>query len=299
MLKHIKNIKSHTRDGIANIWFTPIDRYYTRTTYQDIQPGLAKTFPLHLDFVVEEHCFEKYYRRRESSEVFSIELVLKGSMYFVQEGKKYHVMAGSVFLVHHGHNNEYTTGPEGYCHRLACIFDGHELNGLLNTTKLIEHDVIKLDNLEAVKTTMQKCFNELKEKESGFRRRASILGYKLLLELEENLQYISTPDLLRRAVNLMETHLSQQLSLKKIAEALNSTPISLNRIFQQHLKISPINYLINLKMEVAKSLLINTNMQIQEVAQNAGYSSALYFTSEFKKRMGMSPREFRKKKAQA
>jgi AraC-like DNA-binding protein len=294
MLKHIKNIKSHSKDGVSNIWFTPINQYYTRTLYSDIQPELTKTFPLHLDFVNNEHCFEKYYRRRETSGVFSIELVLKGSMHFVQNEKKHRVMAGSVFLIHYDHDSEFATGPEGHCHRLACSFGGHELNGLLHTTRLIEHDVIKLNNWKIVKETMYECFEEFKKKKTGFRRRTSILCYKLLLELEENLEQINTPDLLLRAVDLMEHHISQQLSLKKIAQALHSAPTSLNRVFQQHFNISPINYFINLKMEAAKSLLTNTNMQIQEVAQNTGYSNSLYFSSEFKKRIGMSPREFRK-----
>ena len=86
----------------------------------------------------------------------------------------------------------------------------------------------------------------------------------------------------------------EHLSLKKLAKALNSAPTSLNRVFQQHFNTSPINYFISLRIEAAKSLLINTNMQIQEIAQNTGYSNALYFSSEFKKRTGMSLREFRR-----
>lgn len=298
MLKHIKNIKSSSIDGVSQIWHTPMNQYYVREIYHDIQPELVKTLPLRLDFVNEEHCFEKYYRRREASEVFAIELILKGSMHFVQNGKKYRAMAGSVVLIHHGQNNEFATGSEGHCHRLACCFSGHDLNGLLHTTRLIKYDVIKLNNLETVENTMRECFNELKDKKTGFRRRASILGYKLLLELEENLEQINTPDLLLRAVDLMEHHLSQQLTLKKLAEVLHSAPTSLNRVFQQHFKISPINYFIGLKIEAAKSLLTNTNMQIQEIAQNTGYSNALYFSSEFKKRTGISPRNFRKQEGQ-
>ena len=294
MLKHVNNIKSFSLDGVSRMWHSPINQYYRRINYKELQPELTKSLPLRLDFVIDEHCFEKYYRRRESSEVFAVELVLEGSMLFVQNGKKYRAGAGSVFFVHQGQDNEFTTGPEKHCHRLACSFSGHELNGLLHTTRLIEHDVIKLNNFEAVKKTMRECFEELKGKKTGFRRRASILGYKLLLELEENLEQINTPDLLLRAVDLMEHHISQQLTLKKLAEALHSAPTSLNRVFQQHFNTSPINYFIGLKIEAAKSLLTNTNMQIQEIADNTGYSNSLYFSSEFKKRTGMSPREFRK-----
>jgi len=75
--------------------------------------------------------------------------------------------------------------------------------------------VIKLNNYEVVKKTMRECFYELKDKNVGFRSRPSILCYKLLLELAQNLEQIHTPDLLLRAMDLMEHHLSQQLSLKK------------------------------------------------------------------------------------
>jgi len=295
MLESIKDIKSHSVDGVSQLWFTPENQYYTREIYSSLQPELNRRFPLYIISTNDEHCFKNYYRRRESSEVFSIELVLEGSMKFVQNDKKYHVTSGNVFFVHHGQNNEFSTGPEGHCHRFACLMGGHDLNALLYTTKLIEHDVIKLNNLEVVKRIMCECFNELKEKKAGFRSRASILCYVLLLELSKNLEHMHIPDLLLRAMDLMEHHLSQQLSLKKIAKILNTTPISLSRVFQQYLKNSPINYFINLKMEAAKSLLQNTNMQTQKIAENTGYSNGFYFSSEFKKRIGMSPREFRKK----
>ena len=294
MLKHIKNIESHSCDGISHLWFTPIDQYYTREDYGDIQVGLSDTLPLHLLWVNDEHCFDKYYRRRKASEVFAVELILKGSMYFIQNKKKYRAKPGSVVLIHRDQDNEFATGPEKYCHRLACVWDGQELNSLLHVTKLIEHDVIKLNNQPTIERTMRECFDELKAKKTGFRRRASILGYRLLLELEENLEHKQIPGLLLQAINLMNGHLSQPLSLKKMAEILKITPISLNRMFQRHFNCSPVNYFINLKLEAAKSFLRNTNMQIQEIAENIGYSSAVYFTAEFKKRTGISPREFRK-----
>ncbi len=295
MLKHNKTILSHTMDGVSHLWFTPENQYYTRTLIHDMQPEMAKTFPLRVDFVNDEHCFEKYYRHREYSEVFAVELVLKGSMNLIQSNTRYHVPAGNVFLIHHDRETEYTTGPEGYCHRLACCISGHDLNSLLLTTRLIECNVIKLKNADIVESTMRKCFNEFEEKATGFRRRASILAYKLLLELEENVEEANTPDLLLRAVDLMEHHLSQKLSLKKMAEALNSAPTSLNRVFQAHFNTSPINYFIDLRIKAAKSLLINTKLQIQEVAYRTGYSDSLYFSAEFKKKVGVSPSKFRKK----
>jgi two-component system response regulator YesN len=88
--------------------------------------------------------------------------------------------------------------------------------------------------------------------------------------------------------------LSKTLSLSELAALLGSSRSSLARTFAQYLNETPINYFIRLKMDAAKSLLQNTNMQIQEIADYVGYNNSLYFSSEFKKRVGKSPREYRK-----
>ena len=140
---------------------------------------------------------------------------------------------------------------------------------------------------------MRKCFQEFKERRPQFRHRGSLLAYELLLELSRNIRRQSGSLLVSRAVELMEHHLSQPLSLKKLASQLGTSPTSLHREFQNTLQTSPINYFLHLKMETAKSLLRNTNLQIQEIAASLGYENALYFSSEFKKRVGLSPRHFK------
>lgn len=297
MLKHEKNLKQRQIDGVGKIWHTPYKKYYNRKIYIDNQLELAGNLPVYLVFVNEEHCFSKYYRRRESSEVFSIELVLEGSMFYVQNGTKYHVKAGSVFLVHQDQDNEFSTGPEGHCYRLACIMAGNELNNILHTTKLIEQDVVELDNFGRVLEIMRTCYDLFRDKNDGFRQKASVLSYNLLIEIAANIKKNQLPEMLLRAVSLMEHHLSKTLTLKELSRILGTSPASLNRIFQKHFGTSPINYFIELKMKSAKSLLKNTDMRVKEIACRTGYHDALYFSSEFSKRIGVSPREFRQNKA--
>lgn len=57
-------------DGVSKIWFSPHHQYYHRNIYKDIQPELTANLPLRLDFINDEYCFEKYYRRRQASELF-------------------------------------------------------------------------------------------------------------------------------------------------------------------------------------------------------------------------------------
>jgi AraC-like DNA-binding protein len=285
-------------DGISTNWRTPNTQDYTREYYRDSQPEMAGDLPVWVDFVNEERCFEGYYRRREHSGVFAIELVLEGSMLFVQDGRKYRIMPGEVFLVHLDRDSEYTTGPEKKCHRLACSLTGKNLNALLHTTRLIECNVIKLQPDSQAEFIMRACQEEFKQMRPKFRRRVSGYAYQLLLDLSTSLQHSPGSELLERATEIMEHHLSQRLTLKRLAKLLGSSPSSLNRTFQGRFQESPINYFIRLKIEAAKSLLINTGLQVQEISRRVGYEDSLYFSNVFKKRVGQSPRNYRREQQQ-
>lgn len=294
----MKERKSHiivdSYDGLSKNWHTPFNKYLIRDFYGSYEHVPDNNLPLQILFVHEEHCFDKYYRKRENSEVFSIELVLEGSMVFFQDGKKYRVMPGEIYFVHLDRENEVSLGPEKTCHRLACCLTGKSLNNILHSTSLFERDVLKLQNPEKIESLMRKCLEEFKEMRPNYRLRAAAVSFELLLELSQNMNQTDSTGLIARAVEIMEHHLSRRLSLKQLANILGSSAPSLSRIFQKNLQESPINYFIHLKMEAAKSMLANTNLQIQEIAHRVGYENPLYFSTEFRKRTGQSPRQYRK-----
>ncbi len=289
-----RNLSAVSFDGVSRLWRSNSKNDFVREWYSDAQPAADVHLPLLVNVAHEEHCRGEYYRRRQRSEVFSIELVLDGSMIFVQEGRRYRVMPGELFLVHQDRDNEFYPGPETSCHRLVCCLRGSILNTVLHSTKLFEHDVVKPANCDRVKTIMRQCFFELKEKRPEFRTRASVLAYELVLELGSHIKVSGQFQLVEKATGLMERHLSQRFRLKELAGLVGTSPTSLNRMFQTHYETSPINYFIDLKMTAAKSMLQQTDLQIQEVARRVGYDNSLYFSSEFRKRTGVSPRDYRK-----
>lgn len=65
--------------------------------------------------------------------------------------------------------------------------------------------------------------------------------------------------------------------------------------FKQSYRITPIEYLILKRIEVAKSILISTNHTMEEVSAIVGFNSQSYFNQVFKKKVGETPSQFRKK----
>ena len=67
------------------------------------------------------------------------------------------------------------------------------------------------------------------------------------------------------------------------------------RYFNEHYNSSiPLNYILNIRISNAQSLLENTKYNITEIAAITGYDNPLYFSRLFKKQTGLSPSEYRK-----
>lgn len=66
--------------------------------------------------------------------------------------------------------------------------------------------------------------------------------------------------------------------------------------FSKEYEISPINYLIERRVQESCYLLCDTDHSLSQISHMMGFSSPSYFSQSFRKTMGMSPMEYRKKK---
>jgi YesN/AraC family two-component response regulator len=97
----------------------------------------------------------------------------------------------------------------------------------------------------------------------------------------------------RKAITFLGKHLDKKLSLNKLAQEVGYSPTYLSTIFKKETNYSPISYFSHLKILKACEFLDYTNMKVKEISFNLGYSDPYYFTKDFKKKMGMSPRQYR------
>ena len=84
----------------------------------------------------------------------------------------------------------------------------------------------------------------------------------------------------------------QKLSLNEVAAVLEITPSYLSRIFKKVTHQSFSDYVAEVKIEEAKSLLLKDNNRIYEVSSMLGYDDPYYFSKVFKKMTQMTPSEF-------
>ncbi len=65
-------------------------------------------------------------------------------------------------------------------------------------------------------------------------------------------------------------------------------------VFKKQMGKSPNEYIIDLRLQLAKSLLDNTNMSIRQISESIGYNDQYFFSRLFKKHLGISPQNYRK-----
>lgn len=99
-----------------------------------------------------------------------------------------------------------------------------------------------------------------------------------------------------RVLNYLKNHLEESLSLETLAEQVHLDKNYLVRLFRDTYGQTPIQTLIQLRMERACDLITNTHMTISDIAAACGYNSASYFTAEYKKYFGITPLKQRSNK---
>ena len=95
----------------------------------------------------------------------------------------------------------------------------------------------------------------------------------------------------------MNEHLSEKIDLDALAEQIYLSHVGLIWTFKHQLHTTPSRYLIKLRMHYAKQLLLEGALRVGEIASLCGYSNAYYFANAFRKEVGISPSEFRRKHA--
>jgi len=86
----------------------------------------------------------------------------------------------------------------------------------------------------------------------------------------------------------------KKITIKNIAQELGVSPSYLSRIFKEEVGITPHDFLLSKRIERARRLLSDTNLDIYLIAIESGFSSQSHLTRYFSKQVGLPPSKYRK-----
>lgn len=100
-------------------------------------------------------------------------------------------------------------------------------------------------------------------------------------------------DYVELAQAFIHIHYQSELSLDTICNVVNLNRTSLNKRFKEKTGTTVIDYLINHRIKIACETLTHTNLKLGEIALACGFVYDTYFIKQFKKKIGISPTEYR------
>ncbi|MDF2607046.1 MAG: hypothetical protein K0S34_1241 [Bacillales bacterium] len=95
-------------------------------------------------------------------------------------------------------------------------------------------------------------------------------------------------------IDYMKHNYMEPLNLDLFAEKTGWSTGYFCNVFKNKVGISPIEFLIDIRMERAKVLLERSNSSLKDIAKSVGYEDPYYFSRIFKKKIGCSPSQFKK-----
>lgn len=103
-----------------------------------------------------------------------------------------------------------------------------------------------------------------------------------------------TNDRVRRALLLMEQHISDPLSVEEMVRRLNVSTRQFERLFRLAVGTSPATYYRTLRLRYGHWLLRNTKRSVTAIANEAGFADCAHFSRQFRELFGVSPSEVRR-----
>lgn len=172
---------------------------------------------------------------------------------------------------------------------LAEILKERELDSV--TAFLFDHYKINCINLHTVDNKkLDSLIDGLRdgkiEKRSAIREMIKLIrGADISLEK-------SIP-IIERAKELLESSITEDVTVAEIADKLNISVHYLCHIFKSETGVTPIDHRNSVKLSRAKNLLSSTDLKISDIALECGFGSASYFSKLFSKSEGITPIEYR------
>lgn len=155
----------------------------------------------------------------------------------------------------------------------------------------------------AINVLVKEIYQELQEQRSGYemavqRKLSSILEYiffnmEQFPKVESTRIQINTQIRIQKMLSYIYEHYRENITLEEIARAADISRSEAGRCFKRYMNCSPIDALIQYRLQVARGLLNETTLSLEEIGDSCGFHSTNYFSRRFRKEYGCSPSQYR------
>lgn len=226
---------------------------------------------------------------------FVLHYIVAGEGDFTVNGKTYHIKKNATFCIFPNEEVSYAADPDNPWTYYWVDFNGRDAHFLISKTPFSNIPVFWETPGSETIALIKKIYSNSGTEPENVTMMTGLL-YQLFAtymkacsaSFEESIDYR-----LQTAITFIHTNYAKAISNDDIAASCGSSKTLLNHLFHEHQGCSPIQYLIQYRINMALELIIRTDLNVKSIAQAVGYSDELYFIRAFKKHVGCSPMRFR------
>lgn len=135
----------------------------------------------------------------------------------------------------------------------------------------------------------------LTNKRPIFDRANKVIGVMGTIQpYESHQEWLPPEEDISKALRYIRRHFHEDLSIRGLADSCEMSVRQFERKFKQHLKTTPQQFIMKMRVHAACDLLRKTTRQIAEIAIDLGFYDQSSFTRHFRKHMGITPLQYRK-----
>jgi len=153
-------------------------------------------------------------------------------------------------------------------------------------------------DLRKARENISDIYDEFKSKKPGFETMIIGLFLQLVINLSRKYSFPKsqkTKPLHRLAdvMVFMEKNSEENIKLEQLAKKAHLSTNQFLRVFRKIYQTSPLDYLIQLRIQKSCEMMKNFKLSLTQIAYKTGFSDSNYFSRQFKKVMGQTPRSYR------
>jgi AraC family transcriptional regulator of arabinose operon len=268
----------------------PIEGPMTKISLES--PAFAKTFAGRVSFA--------YYL--EYHDGYELQLIHRGQgAYFVRDGQ-YPFTKNDLIIIQPLDVHRLACPPGSFCEKMTFFLHPTVLRGRPYLAKLFADlpPKISMSDDEAVRTEMllASVYREVSEKREHWREivlsALEVLAYMATrLSVQNQAPHPYHPGV-RRVIEHINRHFADDLPLKLLADIAGLSPTYLSRLFSRCAGIHLSEYIHQIRITQAKTLLYQSQMKVADIALAVGFNEFADFNRNFKRITGVTPTSYRK-----
>lgn len=257
----------------------------------------VETMPYAMESIGISYCDETYHMTRSCGHVNVFEYVISGTGTVITPHGVFHPSAGDSYLLRAGESHDYYADPKDPWVKIWINVMGNLPPVILDSYGL-KHSMLfpQTDISDYLKRIHKIAYANFAEQDTMYDQCLGIF-INLCQHLHQTCltdhTFPDVPENIIQLKNYIDLHLDEPLTMEKCNSITNLSTSQTIRSFKQAYGLPPYEYLSQRRIESAKVLLRGSMLSIHDISLQLGFSDQYYFTKYFKKKCGISPKDFR------